>query len=268
MSMAETHTQIEAARAVVYSDSLDHDYTLKVRLTKEKFQLVFAHSPDTAVALCRRYHPEILLIKSTAAARDVISVIRQLTGLGIDFNSIPTFLLVRGPVVRALTPLLKIGLQDVIDFDEDMDALIGHIRRIRANGTASSGQAATESASGSSSRGNLRDMSIIDLLQALGPSRRTIRITVTPAQPGQDSLMIYLNHGNISHAALGELKGEKAIHQALSWEKGTWLLEPIAESELPEPNNTLPNEHILMEGCRLIDERSRETVASDSAPSS
>ena len=30
--------------------------------------------------------------------------------------------------------------------------------------------------------------------------------------------------------------------------------EPVPADELPEPNNELPNESILMEGCRLLDE--------------
>jgi hypothetical protein len=103
-------------------------------------------------------------------------------------------------------------------------------------------------------------MNIVDLLQALGPSQRTARIEVT--QGGDNPpLTMYLNKGNIIFAKLGDLSGENAVFEALAWQDGVWVSEPVEEADLPAPNNTMPNEAILMEGCRLLDERTKEAPA-------
>ena len=54
---------------------------------------------------------------------------------------------------------------------------------------------------------------------------------------------------------MDDLRGSEAIYDGLSWAAGSWTIEPIAPDELPEPNVTDSNESILMEGCRLLDER-------------
>lgn len=252
--MSEQKTDSESAYIIVYSDSTDRDYALKVRLAKEGFQVSFARSLDVVVAQCRRFRPQVVLIRSTALPRDVVKILKKLANFGMNFSSVPTILLVRGHVAGFLTPLLAIGLEDIIDFDEGLETLVERIREVGKRSISNGGQ--SEAKSGS--RGNLSEMSIIDLLQALGPSQRTARITVSPNNGKSDKLLMYLNRGNISFAKVGDLLAEKAIYEALTWENGTWLLEPITEEQLPESNNSLPNDFILMEGCRLIDERSRE----------
>ncbi|MBK7093377.1 MAG: DUF4388 domain-containing protein [bacterium] len=253
--MADPNSKVEAAHIVVYSDSTDRDYALKVRLGKEGYQITHVRALDVLVAQCRRLRPQVVLIRSLAIPRDVVKIIRQLKNLGMDFARFPTFLVLRGHVARSLMPLLAIGLEDIIDLDDGMEILVQRIKEVEKRGSTEQGRA-NETRSGS--RGNLSEMSIIDLVQALGPSQRTAKITVSSNRGGEDKLVMFLNRGNISFAKLGELVAEKAIYEALAWENGTWLLEPITESDLPEANNNLPNDFILMEGCRLIDERSRE----------
>ncbi len=266
--MSESRSQAKPAQAIIYSDSTDRDYALKVRLTNEGFQLTFARSLDSVVALCRRNRPDVVLVRSLAMPRDVVAILKKLTGFGMNFSSYPTFLLVRGHVAQFLTPLLEIGLEDIIDLENGMETLVARLKDIRTKHDTIASPDNAQSRAQSGSRGNLSDMSIIDLIQALGPSQRTTRITVTPVNDSSGTLIMYLNRGNITYAKLGDLLAEKAIYQALVWDKGTWLLEPIAESALPEANNNLPNEFILMEGCRLIDESSREAVADGLGPAS
>jgi hypothetical protein len=165
---------------------------------------------------------------------------------------------VKGGLVQFLIPLLDIGFKEILSLDTSVETLVQKIKRITGLPVArlDSGRKSAQRQSGS--RGNLSDFSIIDLLQALGPSQRTARITVTPDDPAGDSLLMYLSRGQIVFAKLGDLLAEKAIYSALTWEAGTWTSEPVTEKDLPESNNTMPNEFILMEGCRLIDENGRQ----------
>ncbi len=266
--MPDPRQHNKTAQAIIYSDSTDRDYALKVRLTNEGFQLTFARGLDALVALCRRNRPDIVIVRSLAMPREVVKILKQLSANGMNFSSYPTFLLVRGHVAKFLTPLLEIGLADIIDLDEGLEILMSRIKELRGRSSDSANGDNDQPRSQSGSRGNLTDMSIIDLIQALGPSQKTTRITVTPENASLGSLLVYLNRGNISFAKLGDLLAEKAIYEALAWSRGTWLLEPITDDDLPEPNNNLPNEFILMEGCRLIDENSREAAETAASTSS
>lgn len=262
--MTEQRTKDESAHIIIYSDSTDRDYALKVRLAKEGYQVTQVRSLDVVVTQCRRLRPKVVVVRSLAIPRDVVKIIRQLKSFGMDYGSFPTILVVRGHVARYLTPLLAIGLEDIIDLDDGIETLMQRIREVRNRSVPRNGQGDGQQEAKSGSRGNLSEMSIIDLVQALGPSQRTARITVCPGDGSAETLLMYMNRGNISFAQLGDLPAEKAIYRALSWENGTWLLEPVTASELPEPNNHLPNDFILMEGCRLIDERSQQTPVEES----
>jgi hypothetical protein len=93
--------------------------------------------------------------------------------------------------------------------------------------------------------------SLIDLLQALGQSRKTVRIQL--ARPNREEAEVYMRHGQIVHAVCGELKGVDAIYQVIGWgEDGSFSVEPTDDS--PPDNISESNEAILMEGCRLLDE--------------
>ncbi|MDD4052355.1 MAG: DUF4388 domain-containing protein, partial [candidate division Zixibacteria bacterium] len=104
-------------------------------------------------------------------------------------------------------------------------------------------------------RGRLADMNLIDLIQALGPGRKTVRITVQADKPGTPTLTICMDRGKIIQAELQDRVGAEAVYEGLTWADGSWLAEPTTAEELPEPNIQESNESLLMEGCRLLDER-------------
>ena len=112
-------------------------------------------------------------------------------------------------------------------------------------------------------RGRLEDMNLIDLLQAMGPSRKTVRIAVNS---GERELVIYLDEGAIVYARCEEYEGAEAVYEGLSWKDGTWSAQPVSAASIPEPNNDYSNESILMEGCRLLDERARPDINKKEIP--
>jgi hypothetical protein len=106
-------------------------------------------------------------------------------------------------------------------------------------------------------QGRLADMNLIDLIQALGPSRRTVKMTVQSSKPEDETLTIFLELGDVIFAEYKDLKGAEAVYEGLTWADGYWKVSPVSNDQLPTPNNQLGNESILMEGCRLIDEKAR-----------
>lgn len=88
----------------------------------------------------------------------------------------------------------------------------------------------------------------------MGPGGRTAKIRVT-ADEGK--LTMCLNRGKIIYAEGGGRAGAEAVYEAVTWGSGKWVVQPLREDELPEPNNDIPNEALLMEGCRRLDEKTR-----------
>jgi CheY-like chemotaxis protein len=251
----------KSKRVLIYSDRQDRIYPLETRLRNEGFQPTATESLESFVATCKRRRPDIIIMRQYALPRDVVKTLQHLSSRGINISHTPVFLQVRGIFVDHMAPLLEMGIEDIADLDGSIDLLMVKLKKTRAELDAfpEKGHRAVQPQAGS--RGNLSDMNLIDLLQALGPSLRTTRITVKPEEAASDSLLMYLSKGQITFAQLGELKGEKAIHRALEWKSGTWAIEPVTEADLPEPNNDLSNESILLEGCRLMDESGRVQVA-------
>jgi DNA-binding response OmpR family regulator len=246
-------------RIMIYSDRMDRIYPLVGRLRNEGFQAVIDTSLESFAIACKRRRPDIILIRLHSLPADVVKTLQYLSRNGININIVPAFLLVKSTVVHRLTSLLEMGFEDIIDLDGRLDVLVLKIKKVRARCEASSKLLDKPTQQKSGTRGNLSDMNLIDLLQAMGPSQRTARITVKPDESSADPLLIYLDQGNIIFAQLGDLLGEEAIYQALGWENGTWIVEQVADEDLPEPNNHHPNEFVMMEGCRLLDENARKT---------
>ncbi len=100
-------------------------------------------------------------------------------------------------------------------------------------------------------KGRLKDMSLVDVVQIFNAERKTAAIHM-----GSDMGYgrVYIEGGNIVHAAYREFTGAEALYQLLAWKDGEFEVEPDAAS----PKHTIdgPPEQLLMEGLRRLDESS------------
>jgi hypothetical protein len=241
---------------MIYAGNIDVLYPLDLRLKNEGFRTVSELSLDSFVDLFRRSQPDMMVLMLPGKASDVTICVDDLAKRGVDFRKAPTFLLVDGSATSELTSLLERGIEDIVALDGNLDLLIVKLKKIQARIEVEAKETAQgEQASGS--RGRLSDMNLIDLLQSLGSSRKTAKITIIPGSSKRDKLVIYLDQGNITFAQFKDKTGPEAVYEGIAWTDGTWTVEPVSAESLPEPNNQLPNESILMEGCRLLDEKVR-----------
>ena len=248
------HTTDATCQVMMYSRDTCISYPLELRIKSEGFRTMGQGVADTFIELYLRSKPDIVLLLLPGEPDDVISTIEDLEIRGVNYSETPTFLLVESSAATQLTGLLEKGIEDILSIDANPDLLIAKMQKI---------QAALEENRGSSSNhksgttGRLSDMNLIDLLQALGPSRKSVKIVISPNIEDACELTLYLNRGAIIYAACGSNTGADAVYEAIGWTDGTWIVEPVQPDEFPEPNNELSNESILMEGCRLLDERVR-----------
>ena len=242
---------------MVYYQDANRVQTLETRLKSENFRIISADSTNTILELYKRCHPDFILIILEGSAENTKNEIEKINALGLDFKDAPTFVLTDLENVAHLTPLFEKGVEDILLNEGNVELLIAKLRKIQSELIHNSNNKNSLSEEPAGTQGKLSDMDLIDLIQIIGNNRRTVRLTVYQSDKNQSPLIIYLDKGQLTFAQLDEIKGAEAVYKAIGWKDGNWKVETLEDSEIPEPNNDLPNESILMEGCRLLDETKR-----------
>lgn len=248
------HTTQKTIQIMIYAEYQPHLQPLVLRLKNEGFRIISHSSHSTIVELYNRSCPDLLILVVPGEPANIITFIGELINNGINFEKTPTFLLTDKSSISDLTTLFEKNIEDIITLDDNLDLLVGKVRKLQANIIAKDKAEKEVAGETSGARGRLADMSLIDLLQALGPSLKTVKMAIQPNIPDTGLLTLYLNKGNIHFAEFEDLTGAEAIYKALTWTDGTWIVEPITVEELPPLNNELSNDAILMEGCYRLDE--------------
>jgi len=246
-------TSEKYSQVLMFCESNEQLEPVAQRLRTEGFRTIALQSLDRFVELYDRSRPDMIILISDARTARVISLVDELISRQIEIMKVPTFLLASQKAAPDLTPMFERGIEDIIPLENSLDLLVVKLRKLRSRVERKAKQTGNNDP-GAGTSGNLADMNLIDLLQALGPSRKTARLRILASE---NELTLYLNHGQIIFAACGELKGAEAVYAGLGWVDGKWIVEPVADADLPEPNNENSNESILMEGCRLLDEQTR-----------
>ncbi len=146
--------------------------------------------------------------------------------------------------------LLDVGVDDVFGPPHEFDLVAARINRaIRSRSQVG---AAERPAAGQFSA-TFEVFSFLDLVQMLSQARKSVRIRLAR---GDEEAVIYMDKGQMVHAALGELQGEEAVYRVIAWEdQGQFTVRE--ESRFPEATIRVSSESVLMEGCRLLDESRR-----------
>ena len=104
--------------------------------------------------------------------------------------------------------------------------------------------------------GAIDEVPLPDLLQLFGSSRKTgVLVVKTDTDTGK----VCLEKGMIVSASINDqelLPSEKCVYRIITWQHGTFYMEPAEEGELPG-RVQLTAEGALMEGLRIFDEVNR-----------
>jgi hypothetical protein len=242
-----------ACRVLILNKTQGNIEMLEQYLKGNDFKTIASYSINQFLNLYRNEQPDILILLVNSDIEQIQNLVSELGRVGIAVDEIPTVLLLEQPNIIEQTLLLKAGFEEVLPAVGNYDLLVIRLNRIR-NRLKSESRQREEIIQNLGTHGSLGDINIIDLLQAMGPSRRTARVSIT----GRGKhLTIFLDRGNIIYAECEGKTGAEAVYQGLRWTRGIWSVDPIDPDELPEPNNDLSNDIILLEGCRLMDEQKR-----------
>ncbi|MCX6826600.1 MAG: DUF4388 domain-containing protein [candidate division Zixibacteria bacterium] len=248
-------TSASIGQVMIYSDRQETLLPIELRLKNDGFRTISESSLDSFVELYQRSQPDILILLLHDQPSEIAVRVENISNRGIEIKKIPTFLLIEGSPTSVSAAIFEKGIEDVISIGANPDFLIMKMRRIMAQLESKTRQMNDSLSESSGAKGQLADMNLIDLLQALGPSLKTVKIIIKLTALAENKLELFLSSGRIIFARLNDKIGADAVYEAISWTDGSWVIEPMAVENLPEPNNELSNEAILIEGCRLWDEK-------------
>lgn len=98
--------------------------------------------------------------------------------------------------------------------------------------------------------GNLKDISVADLIQIHCIEQRPARLRIEQQDQAAE---IYFDAGQVIHATLGQIKGEEAVYESLTWTEG--LFEVDENVELPKKTINRMWSGLLLEGAKRFDEK-------------
>lgn len=214
---------------------------LASKLRSRGLTVMLADSPETAVERARSNHPEaILLSGGLVAASDVVARIEADKHLA----DLPRYVLVERSDVA-------LGAHELPA--DDVDAIVKRIYAILP-------RSAPVAADRGDFRGDLKQVSVVDLLQLLSMNRRTGALSLTTSSGAGE---VRLTDGEIVDAVYRRLEGEKALYRLLAEVEGSFAFASGSPSPLRRVQTS--TSALLMEGMRQIDEvrRMRDLVGGD-----
>ena len=247
----------QIGQILIFTNDPESSYPLELRLQNEGFRIVSETNELSLTTMYGRSRPDILVLALKGSAEEVIALVEKLAGEGIVYAETPTFLLAPKESAAELATAYEKGIEDVIVINGHFDLLAVKIRKIQTQLQKKIGEARGENTKTPGAKGRLADMNLIDLMQALAPGRKTVKLSINLNDSPDNQLVIFLNKGNIVYGMYQDKTGAEAIYEGMTWTDGQWVVEPVGEDALPEPNNQLSNDAILMEGAYRLDEKVR-----------
>ncbi len=221
---------------------------LATRLGHLGYRTVTARTLDEAAELCARQAPAAVLVDEGSFPHEVLRARARLTAGA----RLPVFAVTVEADPSRLLTLFDAGFDDVFTLPRDLDVVAARLRKaLRAPASDTHGGAPAAPVRPGAFQASFTAFAFTDLMQTLSQSLKSVRIDLQ--RPGGERAVVFLDRGQLVHAACGTLRGAEAVYRVIAWEDdGAFAVEP--ESEFPAPNIGLPLESILMEGCRLLDE--------------
>jgi DNA-binding response OmpR family regulator len=216
-------------------------------LSRVACQTVFTEELADAQTLAERRAPGAIVLDHNEFPHQVEQFSRMVK---LDGSAL-LFVLTDSTDPALMLNLLDIGVDDVFGPPHHFDLIAARIdRAIRSR----AGERTSERATPGQFSATFGLFSFLDLIQALGQGRKSVRVELT--RNDEEEAVIFLRKGQMVHATCGELTGAEAVYRVIAWEdEGEFVVR--TETDFPERQIEESNESILMEGCRLLDESRR-----------
>ena len=219
---------------------------LYARLIKESYEVSFILTTDQARAHMEQQ--QVILIISEIAHEDYDGI-AFCESIKRTNRTLP-FLFFSAEIREELvSKALLAGADDFISKESSTQVAFLKLNRLIQRNYRQDKQSTDSGVSGS-----LDEMGFMETIQILANREKDALIALQDQK--NNSAEVYLHQGEIIYAGCGELQGETAIYELLTWKNG--FFQVTTPKQLPERNVFGSTEAMMLEGCRLMDEDLRD----------
>lgn len=219
---------------------------LELRLVAQGFDVKVARKADQALKLAEAGEVRHVLSEVELQPFDGFDLLQRLRRAEATKN-VPFLFVAKNSDAAAVDRAFSMGAQDYVVKPTTGDVLAGKLRRLQAAPRKNSSDNVAAGVAGS-----LRDLALPDLMQILFHGRKSGKVSVKSAgREGQ----LHFQEGRMVHALLDELAGEEAVYEMLTFNEGSFALDPAFQ-----PTTTTIQaspEMVILEGLRRLDEKNR-----------
>ncbi len=190
--------------------------------------------------------PELVLADVDNDREEVFRFLREIRENPVTCRQ-PVAFLTRRPDRLLKLRALREGADEFLVKSDDLTEVVARVHNILTREAARRDGRATVHRRGIT--GDLENLGLADIVQTLVVGLKTARVTLTSAKrQGQ----IWFENGAARHAEVGELKGERAFYDLVTWTSGEFVIEHGVRTR----EHTLHRDamFLVMEGLRLLDE--------------
>ena len=154
-------------------------------------------------------------------------------------------------VTQRSEPSFLLNLMDTWFSDVFTLPMSGQVAVARISRALSGREKGAAGPAGQGFSATFKDLSFVDLVQALGTGGKNVRMRIEHGSGMQAD--ICFRQGRIVFAECGEEKGVDVVYRVIRWQDaGNFRIEPIRS--FPPENVSVPTDYILLEGSRRLDE--------------
>lgn len=226
------------------------------------FTLGVSNAVEQFSAGYHKQSPNLIVLTSSETPEQIESMLQQMMSSGLVLTEIPAFLIYSNNDHKGTANLAKYGLTHCIHYAGDFELLQYRLRQI-VDDKEQEFRKRLQVLQELGTHGTLADMNIIDLLQSMGLSHKTLCINVSG---NGHQLTMYLDKGQLVYASSESGYGVETVFEAISWDSGVWSVDHVPSDEIPERNIQRSIDSILMEGCYRLDEMNRGELSPTESP--
>ncbi len=200
-----------------------------------------------ALEQAKAIHPDLILLDAMMPELDGFEVAAVLKANPAT-QDIPIIFMTARSLVDDKVRGLELGAEDYLIKPIRREELLARVRNVLRRVEA---RRAAPPAETSLMRGRLETMSLPNIIQVLEAERRTGTLRL---RSGGRRAEVLFDEGRVACAVEGPRQGEAAVYGLLGWQQGEFALESTAGAGPADARVTKPNQSLLIEGARRLDE--------------
>jgi len=220
---------------------------LELRLINEGYSVKVSRDGQEAWRLIQSNPPTLILSDVVLPKIDGFNLCELVKG-NEKTKSIPFFFVSSRSDDFNMTKGLEMGADDYQIKPVNVPFMITKIRKIFESQVKSDAEQTALKQKGVS--GSLSQMGLVEIIQILGGGNKTAFIQIQSSEGGEAE--IYMERGRIVATENGNLSGEEAFYDLMTWNEGSFSILPDQTTSHKNINNS--NDYLLLEAMRRQDE--------------